>query len=106
MRARIVGLGILAGMILVTGGCGFIGARFVIDWLAGFDEALLDLDALTCAVRPQAAQQSRRHAATNTRRRPVWSALGPARYEQHFGRFMPDREAAIALSLPTPRSNI
>lgn len=48
------GLGILAGMILVTGGCGFIGARFVLDWLARFDEALINLDALTYAARPQA----------------------------------------------------
>lgn len=32
--------------------------------------------------------------------RPAWSALDPARYEQCFGRLMPDWEAAIALSLP------
>ncbi|MCL4183495.1 MAG: GDP-mannose 4,6-dehydratase [Burkholderiaceae bacterium] len=41
-------------MILVTGGCGFIGARFVLDWLGECDEALVNLDALTYAARPQA----------------------------------------------------
>ncbi|RPH58840.1 MAG: dTDP-glucose 4,6-dehydratase, partial [Burkholderiales bacterium] len=41
-------------MILVTGGCGFIGVRFVLDWFAGRDEALVNLDALTYAARPYA----------------------------------------------------
>ncbi len=41
-------------MILVTGGCGFIGARFVLDWLASAEEALVNLDALTYAARPAA----------------------------------------------------
>jgi len=41
-------------MILVTGGCGFIGARFIADWLESGDEAVLNLDALTYAARPQA----------------------------------------------------
>ncbi len=36
-------------MILVTGGAGFIGANFVLDWLAGSDEPVLNLDALTYA---------------------------------------------------------
>ncbi|MEF8722289.1 MAG: dTDP-glucose 4,6-dehydratase [Candidatus Accumulibacter delftensis] len=36
-------------MILVTGGAGFIGANFVLDWLAQCDEALLNLDKLTYA---------------------------------------------------------
>ena len=36
-------------MILVTGGAGFIGANFVLDWLAGCDEPVLNLDALTYA---------------------------------------------------------
>ena len=36
-------------MILVTGGAGFIGSNFVLDWLAGSDEALVNLDALTYA---------------------------------------------------------
>jgi len=36
-------------MILVTGGAGFIGANFVLDWLAAGDEAVLNLDALTYA---------------------------------------------------------
>ena len=36
-------------MILVTGGAGFIGANFVLDWLAQSDEPLLNLDKLTYA---------------------------------------------------------
>jgi len=36
-------------MILVTGGAGFIGANFVLDWLAGSDEPVLNLDKLTYA---------------------------------------------------------
>ncbi|MQY51546.1 dTDP-glucose 4,6-dehydratase [Rhodocyclus tenuis] len=36
-------------MILVTGGAGFIGANFVIDWLAQSDEPVLNLDKLTYA---------------------------------------------------------
>ena len=36
-------------MILVTGGAGFIGANFVLDWLAASDEGVINLDALTYA---------------------------------------------------------
>jgi dTDP-glucose 4,6-dehydratase len=36
-------------MILVTGGAGFIGANFVLDWLAQSDEAVITLDKLTYA---------------------------------------------------------
>ncbi len=36
-------------MILVTGGAGFIGANFVLDWLAQSDEPILNLDLLTYA---------------------------------------------------------
>jgi dTDP-glucose 4,6-dehydratase len=36
-------------MILVTGGAGFIGANFVLDWLAGNDEPVINLDKLTYA---------------------------------------------------------
>ena len=36
-------------MILVTGGAGFIGSNFVLDWLAAGGEALVNLDALTYA---------------------------------------------------------
>jgi dTDP-glucose 4,6-dehydratase len=35
--------------VLVTGGAGFIGSNFVLDWLAGSDEPVLNLDALTYA---------------------------------------------------------
>ena len=36
-------------MILVTGGAGFIGSNFVLDWLDGIDEPVLNLDKLTYA---------------------------------------------------------
>ncbi|HMO46196.1 MAG TPA: dTDP-glucose 4,6-dehydratase [Rubrivivax sp.] len=36
-------------MILVTGGAGFIGSNFVLDWLASSGEPVLNLDALTYA---------------------------------------------------------
>ncbi|WP_290646765.1 GDP-mannose 4,6-dehydratase, partial [Aquabacterium sp.] len=36
-------------MILVTGGAGFIGANFVIDWLKQSDEPIINLDLLTYA---------------------------------------------------------
>jgi dTDP-glucose 4,6-dehydratase len=36
-------------MILVTGGAGFIGANFVLDWLAQSNEAVVNLDILSYA---------------------------------------------------------
>ena len=36
-------------MILVTGGAGFIGANFVLDWLEQSDEGVINLDKLTYA---------------------------------------------------------
>jgi dTDP-glucose 4,6-dehydratase len=36
-------------MILVTGGAGFIGANFVLDFIAGSDETVVNLDKLTYA---------------------------------------------------------
>ena len=36
-------------MILVTGGAGFIGSNFVLDWLATTDEPVINLDVLTYA---------------------------------------------------------
>lgn len=36
-------------MIFVTGGAGFIGSNFVLDWLSRFDEPVLNLDLLTYA---------------------------------------------------------
>ena len=36
-------------MILVTGGAGFIGANFILDWLREGDEPVLNLDKLTYA---------------------------------------------------------
>ena len=36
-------------MIVVTGGAGFIGANFVLDWFKQFDEVIVNLDLLTYA---------------------------------------------------------
>ncbi|MEO9103158.1 MAG: NAD-dependent epimerase/dehydratase family protein, partial [Burkholderiaceae bacterium] len=36
-------------MILVTGGAGFIGANFVLDWTEANDETVVNLDRLTYA---------------------------------------------------------
>jgi len=36
-------------MILVTGGAGFIGGNFILDWLADHNEPVIDLDLLTYA---------------------------------------------------------
>ncbi len=36
-------------MILVTGGAGFIGSNFVLDWLAQSDEPVINIDKLTYA---------------------------------------------------------
>ena len=35
--------------ILITGGAGFVGANFILDWLAQFDESIVNLDKLTYA---------------------------------------------------------
>ena len=36
-------------MILVTGGAGFIGSNFVLDWLSAGREPVINLDKLTYA---------------------------------------------------------
>jgi dTDP-glucose 4,6-dehydratase len=40
-------------MILVTGGAGFIGSNFVLDWLRETDEPVINLDKLTYAGNPE-----------------------------------------------------
>jgi dTDP-glucose 4,6-dehydratase len=49
-------------MILVTGGAGFIGANFVLDWISTTGEAVLNLDALTYAGNPQSLASLERDA--------------------------------------------
>ena len=41
-----------AAPILVTGGCGFIGSNFILDWLANGDSMVINLDKLTYAGNP------------------------------------------------------
>ncbi len=40
-------------MILVTGGAGFIGSNFVLDWLDSSNEPIINLDLLTYAGNPE-----------------------------------------------------
>ena len=50
--------------ILVTGGAGFIGANFVVDWLKNIDEVVINLDKLTYAGSLQnlvSVEQDSRH---------------------------------------------
>lgn len=39
-------------MILVTGGCGFIGSAFILGWMRDTDEPIINLDLLTYAGHP------------------------------------------------------
>jgi dTDP-glucose 4,6-dehydratase len=51
-------------MILVTGGAGFIGSNFVLDWFAQSEESIVNLDKLTYAGNPNnllQLQQDSRH---------------------------------------------
>ena len=45
--------------ILVTGGAGFIGANFILDWLKHIDEPIVNLDRLTYAGNLQSLASSR-----------------------------------------------
>jgi len=47
--------------LLVTGGAGFIGSNFVLDWLAQSQEAVVNLDALTYAGNLQNLQSLQGH---------------------------------------------
>jgi dTDP-glucose 4,6-dehydratase len=48
-------------MIFVTGGCGFIGSSFVLEWLRDEKEPLLNIDALTYAGHLGNLQEVARH---------------------------------------------
>ena len=39
--------------ILVTGGCGFIGSNFILDWIAAQAAPVINLDKLTYAGNPE-----------------------------------------------------
>ena len=60
--------------ILVTGGAGFIGANFVLDWLAGSNEPVVTLDALTYAGNPG----NLRSVAADQRHSFVHGSIGDA----------------------------
>ena len=48
-------------MIFVTGGCGFIGSCFVLEWLRNEQEPLLNIDALTYAGHLGNLQEAAQH---------------------------------------------
>lgn len=48
-------------MILVTGGCGFIGSAFILQWLAATDEPVVNLDLLTYAGHPGNLAEVQQH---------------------------------------------
>jgi len=47
--------------VFVTGGAGFIGANFVLDWIANNDEAIVNIDNLTPKGRPHVRTVSGHH---------------------------------------------
>jgi dTDP-glucose 4,6-dehydratase len=49
-------------MLLVTGGAGFIGSNFILQWLASADEPVLNLDRLTYAGNARNLESLRRDA--------------------------------------------
>ena len=67
-------------MIFVTGGAGFIGSNFVLQWLANQNEPVLNLDKLTYAGNPEnlasvAASRNYHFAAVDIRDRAALDAL-------------------------------
>ena len=67
-------------MILVTGGAGFIGANFVLDWLSASDEPVLNIDSLTYAANletlaSQTANPSHIFSRTDIQDRAALDAL-------------------------------
>ncbi|OZA29601.1 MAG: dTDP-glucose 4,6-dehydratase [Hydrogenophilales bacterium 17-61-9] len=66
--------------ILVTGGAGFIGANFVLDWLAQSDETVVNLDLLTYAGN----RESLASLAGDTRHVFVQGDIGDATLVAHL----------------------
>ena len=71
-------------MILVTGGCGFIGSAFILDWLAQQDEPVLNLDLLTYAGHAGNLRQLEKHPGYRFVRGDIGDAvLLPRLLEEH-----------------------
>lgn len=74
--------------ILVTGGAGFIGSNFVLDWLEHHDEPVINLDKLTYAGNP----------------RNLTSLAGDARHELVVGDIADAERVARLLASHRPRA--
>ena len=98
-------------MILVTGGAGFIGANFVLDWLAATGEPVVNLDKLTYAgnlgnlaalARRRAPRVRARRHRRPRRGRAALLARAPAARDRELRR----RDAtSTARSTAPPRSS-
>jgi dTDP-glucose 4,6-dehydratase len=75
-------------LILVTGGAGFIGANFILDWLAATGEPVVNLDKLTYAGNPA----------------NLTSLAGDARYELVRGDIGDKAAVAELLARARPRA--
>lgn len=62
-------------MILVTGGAGFIGANFVLDWLAHHDEPVINVDKLTYAGNLENLASCKEMCATSLCRQTLATVL-------------------------------
>ncbi|MGE6919478.1 dTDP-glucose 4,6-dehydratase [Achromobacter kerstersii] len=74
--------------ILVTGGAGFIGSNFVLDWLEQYDEPVINLDKVTYAGNP----------------RNLTSLTGDARHELVVGDIADAERVALLLASHRPRA--
>ena len=97
-------------MILVTGGAGFIGSNFVLDWLAAVGEPVVNLDKLTYAgnlANLAALAGDTRHALRARRHRRPRAGRTPARTSTSRAPSCtsPPRATSTARSTARPRSS-
>jgi nucleoside-diphosphate-sugar epimerase len=84
--------------ILVTGGAGFIGSNFVLDWLAQADEPVINLDALTYAGNLENLASLSGAPATIEKRQGLKAAC-PEEIAFRQGRITPEQLEVLAQPL-------